>query len=212
MADKLTFILLRSAEGDNSPEWLQTIALARRVVDSVLLSDEGSQGTLTLRDVESLQEDMRSATNTLQHADKEKILQTLFELQRSIAAGNDVTDIAEPVEVAVSEPEQPGEAGATELTAAQRQMLEKLKNVPFGTWFEFHKPGEPAKRAKLSWRSTVTEKFMFVDQMGVKAAVVCMHELADCMLNGTTRILTKEKKPFVDRALSAIHRMLDHAA
>jgi hypothetical protein len=48
--------------------------------------------------------------------------------------------------------------------------------------------------------------------MGVKAAVVCMHELADCMLDGSVRIASTEKKPFVDRALNAIHRMLDHAA
>ena len=91
-------------------------------------------------------------------------------------------------------------------------MLEKLKDIPFGTWFEFHRTGKPKSRAKLSWRSTVTEKFMFVDQMGVKAAVISMRDLADCMLNGKVRIAVDEKKPFVDRALSAIHRMLDHAA
>ena len=91
-------------------------------------------------------------------------------------------------------------------------MIEKLKSIPFGTWFEFQKPGNPKKRAKLSWRSTVTEKFMFVDQMGVKAAVVSMYELADCMLEGTVRVATAEKRPFVDRALNAIHRMLAHAA
>jgi hypothetical protein len=32
------------------------------------------------------------------------------------------------------------------------------------------------------------------------------------MLDGSVRIASTEKKPFVDRALSAIHRMLDHAA
>ena len=53
---------------------------------------------------------------------------------------------------------------------------------------------------------------MFVDQMGVKAAIISMHDLADCILNGKVSIVTEEKKPFVDRALSAIHRMLDHAA
>ena len=91
-------------------------------------------------------------------------------------------------------------------------MLERLKGIPFGTWFEFQKPGKPVRRAKLSWRSTITEKFMFVDQMGVKATVVSMHDLADCMINGSVRIITAEKKPFVDRALDAIHRMLAHAA
>jgi hypothetical protein len=91
-------------------------------------------------------------------------------------------------------------------------MLEQLKSIPFGTWFEFRKPGTPCKRAKLSWRSTVTEKFMFVDQMGVKSAVIPMHDLANCMLEGRVQIVQIEKKPFVDRALNAIYRILDHAA
>lgn len=53
---------------------------------------------------------------------------------------------------------------------------------------------------------------MFVDQLGVKASVVSMQDLADYMLNGKARIVADEKKPFVDRAMSAIHRMLDRAA
>jgi hypothetical protein len=48
--------------------------------------------------------------------------------------------------------------------------------------------------------------------MGVKATIISMHELADSMLNNSVRIVNTEKKPFVDRALNAIHRMLDHAA
>lgn len=212
LADKLTFILLRSEEGDNSPDWRQTVGLAARVVASTLLDDDGRKYTLSSAEIETLQDEIRNATSTLQQADREKILHDLFDLQNSIASGADLADVAAPAAPAVEEP-APQDSGETpELSTEQKAMLEKLKNVPFGTWFEFHKPGEPKKRAKLSWRSTVTEKYMFVDQMGVKAAVVCMHELANCVLNGTVRILASEKKPFVDRALNAIHRMLDHAA
>jgi hypothetical protein len=216
LADKLTFILLRNEEGNNSAEWQQTISLAERVVNSLLLSGEGRYSALSGREMEDLQAEIRAATSTLQQADKEKILQGLFELQRSIVSGDeiaeDITELAAPAEVAASEPEQLHAADTPEISAEQQQMLDKLKNVPFGTWFEFKKPGEPTKSAKLSWRSTVTEKYMFVDQMGVKAAVICMRELADCMLDGSVRIINGEKKPFVDRALNAIHRMLDHAA
>ena len=91
-------------------------------------------------------------------------------------------------------------------------MLEELKAIPFGTWFEFSDADKPKTQVKLSWRSTVTEKFMFVDQMGVKATIIPMHELATGMLNNSVRIVNTEKKPFVDRALNAIHRMLDRAA
>ncbi len=53
---------------------------------------------------------------------------------------------------------------------------------------------------------------MFVDQMGVKASVISMQDLADSMLDGSVRIAKADKKPFVDRAMGAIHRMLDRAA
>jgi Protein of unknown function (DUF1631) len=213
LADKLTFILLRSQEGDGSAEWKQTKELAVRVLSSVALPADGQGANLSVQEVEALQQEIRDATSSLQQAEKEKILHALFEFQRSIANGADMEKIAAPLEVVADKPDDPtgGNAGLA-LSDEQQQMLDKLKDIPFGTWFEFRKPDEPKIRVKLSWRSTVTGKYMFVDQMGIKAAVVCMRELADCMLNGNVRIVSAEKKPFVDRALSAIHRMLDHAA
>jgi hypothetical protein len=210
LADKLTFILLRSEHGDESDEWRAATSLTEQVVASVLPAANNAQRDTRRQELERLQDDIRAATGTLQQADKQKLLHALFELQAQVVRGDDLKHIpAAPL------PEEPAEQTAThpaELSAEQKKMLEKLKNVPFGTWFEFQETGETKRLAKLSWRSTVTEKFMFVDQMGVKAAVVCMHELADGVLNGTVRIVATEKKPFVDRALSAIHRMLDHAA
>jgi hypothetical protein len=210
LADKLTFILLRSQSGDESDEWQATTALTERVIASVQPPAGDAQGETRRQALERLQDDIRVATGSLQQADKEKLLHALFDLQSQIISGDNVPHIA-----AAPLPEEPGiqpETDAIELSAEQEKMLEKLKNMPFGTWFEFQEEGETKRRAKLSWRSTVTNKFMFVDQMGVKAAVICMHELAGCMLNGTVRMISTEKKPFVDRALSAIHRMLDHAA
>ena len=53
---------------------------------------------------------------------------------------------------------------------------------------------------------------MFVDQMGVKAAIISMTDLADNMIAGKVRVIHNQKKPFVERALNAIHRMLDHGS
>jgi hypothetical protein len=210
LADKLTFILLRNQQGDESDEWQAATALTSRVIASVIAPTDNAQREARRQSLKQLQDDIRSATSTLQQADKEKLLHALFELQSQIISGDNATNI-----VAAPLPQVPAvhdEVDPGELSAEQVRMLEKLKNVPFGTWFEFQESGEASKRAKLSWRSTVTNKFMFVDQMGVKAAVICMRELADGMLNDTVRMVNTEKKPFVDRALSAIHRMLDHAA
>jgi hypothetical protein len=214
-ADKLTFILLRTDQGDESEDWRNATAFAVRIIDSVLppLSEiDQSQRQATLSE---LQEELRDATKTLQQTDKEKLIGALFEtqqqvLEKIVAAEEQQASAEQPV----SEKETVSDESVKEssLTPEQHAQIEELKSIPFGTWFEFAQPGQPSKRAKLSWRSTVTGKFMFVDQLGVKASVVSMQDLADYMLNGKARIVADEKKPFVDRAMSAIHRMLDRAA
>jgi len=214
-ADKLTFILLRTDQGDESEDWRNATAFAVRIIDSVLppLSEiDQSQRQATLSE---LQGELRDATKTLQQTDKEKLIGALFEtqqqvLEKIVAAEEQQASAEQPV----SEKETVSDESVKEssLTPEQHAQIDELKSIPFGTWFEFAKPGQPRKRAKLSWRSTVTGKFMFVDQLGVKASVVSMQDLADYMLNGNARIVADEKKPFVDRAMAAIHRMLDRAA
>ncbi len=208
-ADKLTFVLLRNEQGAESPPWHQSINLAERIIDFSTPPKDDEQRELRRQQLDSLQLEIREATSTLQKADKEKLLTSLFETQAH--ALNAETEPAE-IEIPVKPATQTEAPKQTPLSQEQQDMLKQLKGIPFGTWFEFEKPGRPVRRAKLSWRSTVTEKFMFVDQMGVKAAVVAMPDLADSMISGRARIAKAEKLPFVDRALSAIHRILDHAA
>jgi hypothetical protein len=211
-ADKLTFVLLRSEQGDESEDWKQTIAFTKSIIASVLPPSGKEERGKRQQTLENLQQELRTQTGTMQQADKEKLLNALFELQSKVLSDADIENIVPAAPLPEEKPVEDIQNTPVSLSAEQQEMLEKLKAVPFGTWFEFRKPGKPKKRAKLSWRSTVTEKFMFVDQMGVKAAIVSMHELADCMLNGSVCIVSTEKKPFVDRALNAIYRMLDHAA
>lgn len=214
-ADKLTFILLRTDQGDASEDWRNATAFAARIIDSVLPPRSETVQSQRRASLSELQDEIRDATKTLQQTDKEKLIGALFETQQQVLAKIvTVEEQQASVEQPVSEEEIVSDeiAKETSLTPEQHAQIEELKSIPFGTWFEFAKSGQPTKRAKLSWRSTVTGKFMFVDQLGVKASVVSMQDLADYMLNGKARIVAEEKKPFVDRAMSAIHRMLDRAA
>jgi len=217
-ADKLTFILLRNSDGPNCAEWHKAVALAQRFIDSLTAPTSEQARQKRQQALPALQQELREQTSMMQQVDKEKLLARLFEsqaktLKQAVPARNPaaittppaVQPKPAPVEAPQQEEEQP-------LTAAQKSAIAQLHSIPFGTWFEFRTDGDAPQRAKLSWRSTITEKFMFVDHMGVKALVVSMRELADCMINGRVRIVQEEKKPFVDRALQAIHRMLDHGA
>ncbi len=213
LADRLTFILLRSEAGQSSDDWQRSVTLATRVIESVAGPEDTGKNRLSIDEVSALQEDIRATTGSLQQAGKDKLLDALFALQNRVARGTATTQSAAPADMVLGEPAPVRISPAAEMSPEQQQVLEHLKTLPFGTWFEFQQHGEAKKRVKLSWRSNVTEKYMFVDQMGVKAAVIGMHDLANCMLEGTARIVTaSDKKPFVDRALDAIQRMLDHAA
>jgi len=213
-ADKLTFILLRNDQGDASDDWRHATELAARVAESTLPPVSERDRSRRRDNLEELQDELREASRALQQVDKEKLINALFKVQREILA-DDVAPAPPPVQASQPLEEEPVHEdvpAAETLSPEQQAEIERLKNISFGTWFEFQKQGEAPRRAKLSWRSTVTGKFMFVDQMGIKAAVISMQDLADHMLNGTARIAVAEKKPFVDRAMSAIHRMLDRAA
>ena len=214
-ADKLTFILLRSPQGDESADWQTATALADRIIESSLPPASEKQRSKRQQSLSDFQKELRDATQTMQQANKENLIGTLFDAQTQALNTVDPVseDHAQPQQpVVADEPVQENAAQNVSLSPEQEAMLEKLTSVPFGTWFEFSDPDKPKRQAKLSWRSTVTEKFMFVDHMGVKAAIIPMHELADSMLDNSVRIVNTEKKPFVDRALKSIHRMLDRAA
>jgi hypothetical protein len=90
--------------------------------------------------------------------------------------------------------------------AAHAQML---KTVKLGTWFEFSVPEAKARiRAKLSWYSSATSYYIFVDQAGLQVAVKSMRALSHEMARGETRIVQLAKKPLMDRALEAVYSLL----
>lgn len=214
-ADKLTFILLRCQQGIESVDWQAATSLADRIIEFSLPATGEQQRSSRQQSLADFHKELRNATQTMHQANKENLLGALFDAQtRALDTVAPVSeDQAQPQQASVAdEPVQEQYAQNASLSPEQEAMFEKLKTIPFGTWFEFLEPDQSRRQVKLSWRSTVTEKYMFVDHMGVKATIIPMQELADCMLDNRVRIVNTEKKPFVDRAMNAIHRMLDRAA
>ncbi|MEE9421729.1 MAG: DUF1631 family protein, partial [Gammaproteobacteria bacterium] len=213
--DKMIFILLREAKGDQSELWTNASSMAKKIVASASPPDNEDARLNRVSELEDLQQEIRAALSTTQHAEKEALLLALFEAQKEVLAPNLDEMPAEimvetPVAEVAPEPELEPEIASETLSTEQQAALEKISDLPFGTWFDFRddSTGKP-KRAKLSWRSTLTKKYMFVDQMGIKSVVISMTDLACALVNGSAEIIVHDKKPFVDRALGAIHRMLD---
>ncbi len=89
------------------------------------------------------------------------------------------------------------------------EAIKELRKSKLGTWFELTDPrtGQPI-RAKLSWFSPKTSYYIFVNQAGTQVAVKPLRKLAKELANGEARILEMDKKPFVERTLERIYRLL----
>jgi Protein of unknown function (DUF1631) len=95
------------------------------------------------------------------------------------------------------------------LTPKEQQTLERLKQLPFGTWFEFviNQQGDKSKR-KLSWYSTVTGRCLFVNSRGAKVAEKSLEELARDLVRGNAHVWEPSKESLIDRAWRNIKETL----
>ncbi len=111
--------------------------------------------------------------------------------------GDDTTatpDSAKPDKRRVLPPDSP-----------EAKMIERLKTLPFGSWFEFktNQQGDKIRR-KLAWFSTVTGRCLFVNQRGVRTDEKTLDQLAHDVVIGQAIIVEEEKETLVDRAWKAI--------
>ncbi len=97
---------------------------------------------------------------------------------------------------------------ASTLSPRVQALIKELEQIEFGTWFEFVEK-DHIRTLKLSWFSPTTRNYMFVDNSGQRVAIKPLTQLAIEMDKGEARILTQERAaPLVDRALTAIYRVL----
>lgn len=214
LADKLTFILLRDREGEQGEVW----KTALRVIEDVVWSTAP-------RATEAGQEDLRTQLPGLQAGlrtgldllakfgaeDAERLYQQIAAAQQAALASAAERRPEDQPRVAVKPPaEAVAQASApAPPTPEEQRILRELGQIDFGTWFDFIPGGaEPRRRLKLAWYTPVTDRYMFVDSMGVKAAMFSRNDLAREMAAGKLRISATEKRPFLERALEAVRNLL----
>jgi hypothetical protein len=216
-ADVLVFVLLRN--GEQSPEWQRACEAAEQLAWSGTLLDEAGRDRLQKLRVPLL-EDLRKGLELLggYHEDGiRRLLQDLVACQHAVQAKQpQVAALLKP-----TLPESPlgamlGEDAAlatlapreSTLSTRAQALAKELGHIEFGTWFEFVN-GEQVRTLKLSWLSPTTRNYMFVGQSGQRVAIKPLTQLATEMEQGLARIVTPERgAPLVDRALTAIYRVL----
>jgi hypothetical protein len=97
-------------------------------------------------------------------------------------------------------------ATAEGMVTAANEHLMSVRQLKVGTWIEFVDPKGVKTRAKLSWVSPISEKYLFVNQNGVKIAEKSIYDFAADVKED--RAIVLQQAPLFDRALDAIMRRL----
>lgn len=94
------------------------------------------------------------------------------------------------------------------LTPAESGVLEQLKALPFGTWFELGSPGQGTGRIRLSWASPLTSRCLLTNQRGARVDERGLEQLARDMAGNKLRIAPAERESVVARSWNAVLDML----
>ncbi len=235
--DKLIFVLLRHPDGEMSDDWKEALRIADEIAWTFEPKSESEARELegNLSDLrQSIEEGLASLGGF--HQEKSK---GLFDLLVSVEAAQYASEQAASQaeerlpEAKVETPHLPTPAEATrpgqpigivagsrppelpeeeEIPEQEEAMMEKLRKIQFGTWFEVADGhGGERRKVKLSWLSPLTASCMFVDRAGVQTAIKPLRTLAQEILSGESKILEDSSDPFVERTLHAIRRMLQRS-
>lgn len=215
--DHLTFILLRDPEQDKGSAWRRAVAVMEQLV--ALFDPEATPQARNARlaTLPKLRDDIATTAQRLGRFSSANVTALLALLDspqdwKVEPLGQPGAEPPEAFAFAVGTPIPQITTAATldeDLTEPERQMVERLRRMRFGTWFEFTgAPGAPARRIKLSWMSPLTSTCMFVDRAGMQAEIKGLRDLAQEILAGQAKVIPKPKHPFIDRALVSIRKML----
>ncbi|MCU0755341.1 MAG: DUF1631 domain-containing protein [Xanthomonadales bacterium] len=113
-----------------------------------------------------------------------------------VGGGGDGDNFVDEIVVGATAEEEEGKS------APDDEFVQLARNVKIGTWIEFRDERGNVERAKLSWVSPISAKYLFVNRKGLKVADKTVWGLATELRNKRAQIL--EDVPLFDRALDAI--------
>ncbi|WP_233841111.1 DUF1631 domain-containing protein [Dyella sp. 2HG41-7] len=226
-ANYLVLTILR--KGEESTEFREAL----RFVDAFIASTRPVRTPEAKRDLRQLLPGIERALRkglanvAFQDADIEKLLgqlHTYYRQQLGEAAPQTETPAAEaaPAPLPIPESIQPiaeniadldddsanAEPEEEAIAPEVRDELEHVKSLKPGTWLEFNSEGDHFERAKLSWISPMSGRYLFVNRRGLKVADYSPYELAVVITEGRARILASNA--LFDRAMDAIVDRLSH--
>lgn len=210
-SDYLVFVLLRF--GKESEEWQSALTVVDNVIWTVQPKEQDKDKARQMEMHDDLYEKLSKGFDTIAYDQTKanKLLDALFTLQKMALQSQPLQFAPEPMRSKL-ETMAAEKAGAQpddeDVSEEELRMVDSLKMIEFGTWFEF----SDGKRLKVAWYNSTTLHYMLVDQLGKKVDLKTGLELARDMLSGEAKVISGATKPFFERALENIFQSLNAKA
>lgn len=226
-ANYLVLVLLR--QGDASDEWRHALRFADELIWSVQPKQNAAERERLAAVLPQLEKTLRHglATVAFDETDVRRLMQQLNTLYQALLQPAAPTAVTEAPTLELTDPLPPvsQEAGESVMSAIAEEepapapadvpderWITAVRELKVGTWIEFLDEHGAKERAKLSWISPISSKYLFVNRKGLKVADRTLAQLASDLAENRVTVL--EEVPLFDRALDAIVERLKttHAA
>jgi len=209
-ADVLALSLLR--QGEQSPAFVQQLAIAEKLIASAS-NDSASNAQQLAAEAETLREEIEQSLGQVgYHAEDAQIIAARLAHANEPESGDgpvSQTELALRLKArsrlgADVDDKKPGKKSKP-LSDAEKAAMDRIKQLPFGTWFEFSDgPGGAHVRRRMSWFGTLTGRMLLVNHRGQRVGEQTIESVARAMVAGTANIVMAEKATLIDRAWGSI--------
>ncbi|MEJ2590240.1 MAG: DUF1631 family protein, partial [Candidatus Thiodiazotropha sp.] len=204
-------------QGADSKEWQESLEIVDRLLWSVQPKSDYAERQQLLRGIPELLRNLRERLNSISF-DQHKMARLFKELQNCHigclrggdpnlihGAGTNPSDVQEihfPDSQLVSGNSQLNQM-ADEAISEHDEYTEQAMSLTVGSWLEMQ-DGAVKNRVKLSWKSKVTDTYIFVNRKGMKAMELTTANLSRRLREGSAKLVEISDTPIIDRALDAM--------
>jgi hypothetical protein len=207
-------------QGPDSDDWKESLEIVDKLLWSVRPKEEYAERQELLRNIPELLRNLRERLNSISF-DQHKMARLFKELQNCHISCLRGKELPSPVNTAMAVAEKQVSFPDSRLletsslladsevietpSVPHDEFTEIAENLEVGTWLEMdQKQGDGKLRVKLSWKSDVSDAYIFVNRKGVKALDLTVQGLAARFREGSARLLSDGSMPIMDRALDAM--------
>ncbi|MEJ1298351.1 MAG: DUF1631 domain-containing protein [Candidatus Sedimenticola sp. (ex Thyasira tokunagai)] len=217
--DVLQLISLR--QGLDSEAWKDAVQMMDRLLWSVEPKRDKSEQQKLLKTIPELLRGLRAGLGDISF-DQHKMTRLFKELQvchvNCLRGGGSKIKMVEAKSQTVEEESESAGPFSEEIilesggggtgAVAKDAFYDTAASLEIGTWLELNDDRSGGRRVKLSWRSEVTDRCLFVNHRGVKVEEISVHGLAIWFRSGRATVIEAVGEPLMDRALGAMLKVL----